>query len=99
MAAWPPITLTLRRSSIDLGFTGRLGLGLAQAARQPQSMPTIFALLTLCTTSVAQSSVFIEPTCALCTVGSYASLSVCPSVCPSGLDQKSLDNNSYLEKY
>ncbi len=32
-------------------------------------------------------SVF-EPTCALCTVGSYASLSVCLSVCLSGLDQK-----------
>ena len=32
---------------------------------------------------------FVEPTCAFCTVGSYASLSVCPSVCPYGLDQKS----------
>ena len=31
---------------------------------------------------------FIEPTCALCTVGSFVSLSVCPSVCLSGLDQK-----------
>ncbi len=32
-----------------------------------------------------------EPTCAICSVGSYASLSVCLSVCTlqSGLDQKS----------
>ncbi len=27
--------------------------------------------------------VFFEPTCAYCTVGSYAPLCVCPSVCPS----------------
>ena len=32
-----------------------------------------------------------EPTCAYCAMGSYASLSVCPSV--------TLDNNSYLKKY
>ncbi len=40
-----------------------------------------------------------EPTCAICTVGSYPSLSVCLSVRPSGLYQKSLENNSYLRKY
>ena len=34
-------------------------------------------------------------TCANCTVGSYASL----SVCLSGLDQKSLENNLYLRTY
>ncbi len=38
---------------------------------------------------LSQTSHVFEPTCALCTVGSYASLSVCPSVCLSGLDQKS----------
>ena len=41
----------------------------------------------------------IEPTCAICTLGSYASLSVCMSVCLApGLYQKSLENNSYFEK-
>ncbi len=44
------------------------------------------------------SSLF-EPTCAYCTVGSYASLSVCPSVCPSVRLSVTLDNNSYLKKY
>ncbi len=38
---------------------------------------------------IRDCSLFFEPTCANCTVGSYASLSVCPSVRPSGLDQKS----------
>ncbi len=37
-----------------------------------------------------------EPTCAYCTVGSYASLSVCPSVCPSVCHTF---KNSYLRKY
>ncbi len=37
-----------------------------------------------------------EPTCACCTVGSYASLSVCLSVT---LPKFRLDNNSYLRKY
>ncbi len=35
-----------------------------------------------------------EPTCAYCTMGSYASLSVCLS-----LDNNSLNNNAYLKKY
>ena len=42
------------------------------------------------------SFLIFEPTCAYCTVGSYASLSVCPSVC---LSLFTLDNNSYLGKY
>ncbi len=37
---------------------------------------------------ISQVTVF-EPTCAICMVGSYASFSVCLSVCLSGLDQKS----------
>ena len=37
-----------------------------------------------------------EPTCACCTVGSYASLSVCLSVCHVTIP---LDNNSYISKY
>ncbi len=36
---------------------------------------------------------FIEPTCTYCMVGSYALLSVRPSI------RLSLDNNSYLGKY
>ncbi len=40
---------------------------------------------------------FIEPTCAFCTVGSYASLSVRPSVWTG--PKIRLDNNSYLRKY
>ena len=39
--------------------------------------------------------IIFEPTCACCTVGSYASLSVCLSVCHVTI---SLDNNSYLRK-
>ncbi len=42
---------------------------------------------------IFEPTVQIEPTCAYCTVGSYASLSVRPSLCLS------LDNNSYLKKY
>ncbi len=42
-----------------------------------------------CTLAV---NVFLAHLC-LCTVGSYASLSICLS-----LDQKSLDNHSYLDK-
>ena len=46
--------------------------------------------------------VVIEATCALCTMGSYASLSVRLSVRLAGLDQNSdctIFNNSYLGKY
>ncbi len=39
---------------------------------------------------------FIEPTCAYCTVGSYASLSICPSV---RLSVCHTFKNSYLRKY
>ena len=42
-------------------------------------------------TGATRTLVFIEPTCAKCTVGSYALLSVCRS-----RFQNSLDNNSYL---
>ena len=38
--------------------------------------------------TVSRDPIF-EPTCACCTVGSHALLSVCLSVCLSGLDQKS----------
>ncbi len=37
----------------------------------------------------AFTDTLFEPTCAFCTVGSYAPLSVRPSVRPYGLDQKS----------
>ncbi len=39
-----------------------------------------------------------EPTCPLCTMGSYASLSVCLSVVWTGPKIR-LENNSYLGKY
>ncbi len=45
--------------------------------------------------SLPTSSCIFEPTCAYCTVGSYASLSVRLSVC----QLLRLDNNSYLRKY
>ena len=38
--------------------------------------------------SLRQIFFLFEPTCALCTVGSYASLSVRLSICLAGLDQK-----------
>ena len=47
-----------------------------------------------------QGVCIFEHTCALCTVGSYASLSVHLSVCPSVTGPKfRLENNSYLRKY
>ena len=46
-----------------------------------------------------QMTNIVEPTCAYCTRGSYASLSVCPSVCHWIIIHISLDNNSYLRKY